>query len=181
MIRIARANDAAVLAAIGYRAWEDKLSVWTHGHDDVDAIRNNARIAYETFTRDYWSAIRVAEEEGTVVGWGAREHPGDVPDHRDNAVSDLWIDPDFQGRGIGTALLTALEDEIRALGFATALLETHARNQSAIAFYKARDYRVKWLSTKYSASLDRDLEKVGMEKAFDGMADGAAQVLRPDA
>jgi ribosomal-protein-alanine N-acetyltransferase len=166
VIRHARANDAATLAAIGYRAWEEKLSVWTHGQDDVGAIRENARIAYETFTRNYWPAILVAEDEGRVVGWGAREHEGDVPDHRDNAISDLWIDPDCQGRSYGTALLAALEDVIRDLGFTTALLETHARNHSAIAFYKARGYRVSWLSTKYSASLDRDIEKVGMEKSL---------------
>jgi ribosomal-protein-alanine N-acetyltransferase len=171
VIRKARADDAATLAAIGYRAWEDKLSVWTEGLSDIGAIRDNARLAYETFTRDYWPAILVSEDQGRIVGWGAREHPGDVLDHRDNAISDLWIDPERQGRGHGTALLAALEDEIGALGFANALLETHARNHSAIAFYKARGYRVSWLSTKYSASLDRDIEKVGMEKELAAKGD----------
>lgn len=166
MIRHARASDAATLAAIGYRAWEEKLTAWAHGQDDVGAICRNALAAFETFTRDHWSAIRVVEAEGRLAGWGAREHPDDVQDHRENAISDLWIDPDCQGRGYGTALLAALEDEIRQGGFDAALLETHARNHAAIAFYKARGYRLSWLSTKYSASLDRDIEKIGMEKTL---------------
>lgn len=164
VIRNARANDAARLAAIGYRAWEDKIAVWSSGQADIAQLRENARAAYERFARDCWTGIRLAEEDGIIVGWGAREHPRDVPEPRTQVVSDLWVDPDHQGKGYGGQLLDTLEAEILAAGLAVVELETHALNHAAIAFYKRRDYSVTWLSTVYSASLDRDIEKVGLRK-----------------
>ena len=177
MIRKARSNDAAVIAAIGYRAWEEKISVWSSGQMDIAQLSRNAKEAYERFVRDCLDGILVAEEGGVVAGWGAREHPRDVPEPRDNVVSDLWVDPDHQGKGHGVRLLDALEAEIRAAGFHTAELETHARNHDAIAFYKRRGYAVIWLSTVYSASLDRDIEKVGLRKELAG--GGVGQVPSP--
>lgn len=168
MIRHARFDDAARLAAIGYHAWEDKLSIWSSGQADIAQLRENARHAYERFSRDCWSGILVAEEGGVIVGWGAREHPRDVPEPRAQVVSDLWVDPDHQGKGYGGRLLDMLEAEILDLGLDIAELETHARNHDAIAFYKRRGYAVTWLSTVYSASLDRDIEKVGLRKQLAG-------------
>jgi len=164
VIRPAKRSDAAKLAEIGYRAWEDRLSVWASGQTNVASLRRNAMDSYLTFTSRSWSLIRVAEEDGIPVGWGAHEDPLDVETARPNAISDLWIDPDFQRRGHGAKLLTCLEDEIVEAGHETAELETHARNHEAIAFYRRYGYTVIWLSTVYSASLDRDIEKVGMSK-----------------
>ena len=171
MIRPARVNDAAKLAEIGYRAWEDRLSVWAAGQSNVAGLRQNAMHAYLTFTQQSWSVIRVADADGVIVGWGAREDPRDVAEARPNAISDLWVDPEFQGRGHGGRLLSFLETEIRESGCETAELETHARNRDAIAFYRRHGYDIRWLSTVYSASLDRDIEKVGLAKRLVEMSE----------
>ncbi|WP_157928864.1 GNAT family N-acetyltransferase [Pararhizobium haloflavum] len=159
MIRPARQDDAAILADVGFRAWQDKLSVWASSPDDAAAIIPNAKAAFASFTRDGWQTILVAQIDGAIVGWGARENG-------DHTISDLWVDPSLQHHGAGSALLIQLENDMVAAGYKVAALETHARNEAAIAFYQRRGYAVKWLSTKYAAGLDRDIEKVGMEKSL---------------
>lgn len=83
-----------------------------------------------------------------------------------NQITDLWVDPEHQGRGVGSALLQALENEIDAAGFETAEIETHARNHRAIDLYKRTGYVVRALSVKYSASLDCDIEKIELTKVL---------------
>lgn len=166
VVRKTKAHEAAAIAAIGFRAWDARLSVWTEGHDNVAAIRENARQAYVTFTHRCWDAILVAQTDEGLIGWGCCEDGRDVPEPRENAISDLWVDPPFQRRGVGQALLAALEAQAAAAGHHCCLLETHARNNAAIAFFRSNGYAVKWLSTKYSVGLDRDIETVGLEKQF---------------
>jgi len=157
VIRNARASETGRLAEIGFAAWEPAVAGWG---EDVAVLSANARQAYETFARDCWSIILVGEVGSIVAGWGAREN-------RRNQISDLWVEPRFQGQGIGSALLHALENEIRAAGFETAEIETHARNARAIELYKRKAYVVRSLSIQYSASLDRDIEKIELTKALD--------------
>ena len=149
------------------RSWESAIHFW---ESNVASMRDRALQAYRDFTRESWAAIVVAEREGVPVGWGAREHS-------DHLISDLWIDPDHQRLGAGNALMDALEADILAAGQAVAMLETHARNHAAIAFYRKRGYEIRWLSTKYSPPLDRDIEKVGMEKRLAGSAEPSVPLV----
>ena len=45
-------------------------------------------------------------------------------------------------RGVGAALLAALEDHARLDGYATAILETRRVNERAVAFYRRHGYAV---------------------------------------
>ena len=99
----------------------------------------------------------VAEDGGRIAGWAAREK-------LDEEITDLWVDPVLQRRGIGTALLAAIEDEMRRSNVETADLQTHARNAPALAFFRNRGYSVNWLSVAYSPKLDRDVESVGLRR-----------------
>lgn len=169
VVRPARSHETALLAEIGFRAWLDKLDVWASGQDDIDTLKRNARDAFSNFAATGWRSVLVAEQEGVVSGWGARESQADGAEFRPQAISDLWIDPQWQRRGLGTALMDTIENDIRDLGYDHAELETHVLNAGAITFYKTRGYAIKWLSTRYSPGLDRDVEKIGLEKAFGAM------------
>ena len=48
----------------------------------------------------------------------------------------MYVAPDERGRGIGRALLAALEEEARRLGLARLVLETGTRQTQAIALYR---------------------------------------------
>jgi putative acetyltransferase len=74
--------------------------------------------------------IWVAEVNGTVVGWGAI---------RGDRLEGLYAEPDFAGRGIGTGLLSLMEELMRGRG----VQAVHAEASSnAVAFYLRRGYEL---------------------------------------
>ncbi|TRL43481.1 GNAT family N-acetyltransferase [Rhizobium straminoryzae] len=152
-IRNAREDEAELLSEIGLRAWEDAM-----GEIGVSPeLRENAQAAFRGFTYGAWLTITVVEEAGTVAGWAAREG-------LDELISDFWIDPAFKRRGLGTALLREIEEQIAAHGHPVARLETHARNVEALRFFEGKGYGVNWLSVVYSPKLDQDVQSVGLSK-----------------
>ncbi|MCF3641393.1 GNAT family N-acetyltransferase [Rhizobium sp. TRM95111] len=153
IVRNARSEDVRTLVEIGMRAWEQAVI----GVADLDVLGANARNAFETFLVNNWLAVTVAERAGQTVGWAAREE-------LDDQISDLWVEPALQRQGIGSRLLSAVEAEMMAAGYEAARLQTHARNEPAVAFFRARGYSVHWLSIVYSPKLDRDIESIGLSR-----------------
>ncbi len=154
-IRSARQDEAAILADVGLRAWEKAMIPV----GETKAMVENARTAFWNFVSSEWLTITVIEQNGDVAGWAAREN-------LDEDITDFWIDPVFQGQGLGTALLEAVEKEIRHLGFEKATLETHAMNREGLHFFEKHGYSVHWLTIAYNPKLDRDIQTVGLTKAF---------------
>jgi ribosomal-protein-alanine N-acetyltransferase len=152
-IRSAKEDDADELAAIGIRAWESAVLGWI----SIDLLRGNTERAFVDFTRQRYLTIDVTEKNGQLTGWAAREN-------FDNHISDLWVDPIWQGQGFGLALLEKLEEEIRAQGYDTVTLETHAQNVKAINFLKSHGYSINWMTAIWSPKLDRDVDTIGMIK-----------------
>lgn len=78
-----------------------------------------------------WSRF-VAEVNGQVVGVvgaGTGEFSGSV------ALTSLWVDPRFRGRGMGTALIQAVEDWARGQKLKQVLLWVTDANKSAEHLY----------------------------------------------
>ncbi|MDS7596854.1 GNAT family N-acetyltransferase [Agrobacterium tumefaciens] len=153
VIRNAREEEAASLAEIGLRAWQQA----TAAIGITTALYDNASVAFANFTRSSWLSITVAEKGGVIAGWAGRER-------FDDKISDFWIDPDFQRRGVGSRLLAEIESQIIEKGFEAAMLETHAQNEPAVAFFRHHGYSIGWLSVSYAPKLDRDVQSVGLQK-----------------
>jgi len=152
-IRQARQEDAAILAAIGFRAWEDAtLAIQIN-----DEIRDNARSAFANFTLNSWHCITIAAVDGVLAGWAAREGANDM-------LSDFWIDPLYQKRGVGGTLLDSIEEQVVAAGYPSVKLESHADNEKALSFFRKHGFEVSWLSMKYARKLDRDVQSIGLRK-----------------
>lgn len=154
-IRKARQDDAEFLTGIGLRAWRKAM---TSVGEAAEMIAN-ARDAFASFTQEGWITITIVETSGIIAGWAARED-------MDETISDFWIDPNFEGQGLGSALLVALEDEMRAQGFSVARLQTHAMNADALNFFEKKGYSVNWLTISYNPKLDRDVQSVGLSKSL---------------
>ncbi len=153
VIRNAHEQEAPHLAAIGLRSWWQATSAL----GITASLQNSAADAFSGFTRSSWLAIRVAEYRGAVAGWAAREY-------FDERLSDFWIDPDFQRRGVATALLADIEARLLERGHDRITLQTHALNVPAIAFFRQNGFGVSWLSVSYAPRLDRDVQSIGLEK-----------------
>jgi [ribosomal protein S18]-alanine N-acetyltransferase len=156
VVRKARPDEGRALGAIGFAAWAaSQFAINDAGRTDRKALLND----FEKFGTEQPEMILVAETKGSLAGWGARED-------RNHQISDLWVAPKFQGQGVGTLLLDALEAEIAALGLGTAEVETLATNTRAIQFYEQRGFVVVWRGEKFSSSLGYAIDKVRMNKSL---------------
>ena len=153
IVRNALEEDVPALVGIGVEAWGQAVS----GVADLQVRRDHARDAFQQFLTNRWLRVSVAEADGLPAGWAAREA-------LDDEITDLWIAPLRQRKGLGSALLAAMEAEIVAAGFEAARLQTHARNVAAVGFFQKHGYAVNWLSVDYSPRLDRDVESVGLRR-----------------
>jgi ribosomal-protein-alanine N-acetyltransferase len=154
-IRKAREDDAELLTEIGMRAWRKAMAAV----GEASGMASNARDAFAHFAEDGWITITVVEKSGVPVGWAARED-------MDETITDFWIDPDFEGQGLGTALLEAVEIDMKAQGWTLARLQTHAMNGDALRFFEKKGYSVNWLTVTYNPKLDRDVQSVGLSKSL---------------
>ncbi len=69
----------------------------------------------------------------------------------------MYVDPSVRGRGIGRALVQALEREARLLGTTNVVLETGTRLAPAIGLYEAIGYARIPLFGEYLSSPDTSL------------------------
>ncbi len=78
----------------------------------------------------------IASSSGKPVGCGAvRRIEG-----RTGEIKRMYVSPDARGRGIGRAVLAALEAEARTLGIARLVLETGLRQGEALALYEGAGF-----------------------------------------
>ncbi|PIC01414.1 GNAT family N-acetyltransferase [Caulobacter sp. X] len=106
-IRLARPEEADRLTRLAMTA---KAS-W--GYDEAFMAMCRAELTLTPEKMNAWT-IWVAECVGEIVGMIALASKG-----LSGEVEDFMVDPDFQGRGLGAALMGALLDECRARGLQT--------------------------------------------------------------
>src|SRR6185436_18708299 len=81
-------------------------------------------------------AFVVAYADGMAVGCGAVRKL----DETTAELKRMYVTPEARGKGIGGAVLRALEAEARALGATRLLLETGIRQKTAEAMYRRAGY-----------------------------------------
>jgi len=86
----------------------------------------------------------VAEEGGIPVGYGFARLAGNEPGVEDRiAVLDiLGVDPAFQGKGIGKALIAGIEEKLRAREFRTLRTEVVWTNHEMVRFFSSMGFLV---------------------------------------
>lgn len=160
ILRRAVAADASRLGEIGLDAWRRSA----FGIDDAGRTAiAKLRAEFVEFCEKKPETILLAAHGAELLGWGAREFS-------DQTVSDLWVAPEAQGRGVGAVLLAALEEAIAMEGFDHAELETYAGNAGAVRFYSRQGYEPIWRGMKFSASLNYDLDKIRLRKMLPAVA-----------
>lgn len=99
-------------------------------------------------------AILVAARGPQVVGFS----------YRDRAmIEDLWIDPSFQGAGLGRRLLRAQIEAIAAAGYRTASLECLEVNVRARRFYEREGWRPVYRYARASPFFHGDIPRIRFE------------------
>jgi putative acetyltransferase len=90
----------------------------------------------------------VAMEDGKILGYGDWK-PGS------NEFAGIYIDPEAQGKGVGSALFDAIEADARAAGAprlwanatknARTFYEKHGFSEEGEGYYQAGDYHIRTL------------------------------------
>lgn len=144
-----------MVGVVGFAAWAASNAFEDSYRDS--AVTDRVKHEFAIFPDETTGEIFVAELDGGIVGWSAREN---VP----NYISDLWVHPDHQGKGIGKALLLHLCELMKGEGLETARLDTHAKNSGAIRLYERCGFKIIWHGIEFSKSMGVPLEKVHLQK-----------------
>ncbi len=119
-IRPARPDEAPALSALAMRS----KAHWGYSEGFMESCR--ASLTIEPDHCD-GSSLLVAKRDGQLVGF-ARV----VGSPADGELSDLWVDPDAMGHGVGRTLFKAITQQARQLGFRRLRIDS---DPNAEAFY----------------------------------------------
>jgi GNAT superfamily N-acetyltransferase len=124
----ARSEEARDLVA-AYLAEIEK----TFGYDSTRAVP----VTDDDFDPPNGVFLVVRDQGGAAVGCGAvRLLAADTAE-----VKRMWVSPIVRGRGVGWALLEALEAAAAGLGATSGVLDTNATLTSALALYRAAGWQ----------------------------------------
>lgn len=153
ILRNAIAADIEPLGLVGYAAWCEGLKplLPEEVHHKVSPTD------FAELVRDLPHEVLVAELDGVPVALGATELG-------DDEISDLWVSPGHAGKGLGTALLAAMEAVILARGHDGARIQVMTRNTRAFGLYRHRGYIVTWQGMQWNSMLGIDTEKTHLRK-----------------
>ncbi len=144
VIRPVRPTDASGIARVQVDAWRDAYvgllpDDLLIGMSEVRAAQRWARIIQtETDPRRFSVATCERKVVGFCQGGPVRSDSGlESVAVGTGEIYVLYVDPNFQGNGIGTALFFAVADHLRDLGFRSARLLTLSGNRGAQGFYES--------------------------------------------
>jgi ribosomal protein S18 acetylase RimI-like enzyme len=125
-VRPARADDADRLLAIDRATWSRESS-------PAPAPSQGPFFNERTQPEN----VLVAELDGDVAGWGKIDHPTELASSEHVwHVFGLAVDPAFEGRGVGRALMEALMAMARERGGSRMTLRVFATNPRALRLYE---------------------------------------------
>lgn len=159
VIRDARADDAEAIAAIYNQGIEDRVAT----------LETQPRTAAE---RASWMAAKsqrhpvlvATEPEGTVVGWGSLNQFNARPAYDHVVDFSIYVGREQRGRGIGDALLGALEDRARALGYHKMVLAAFPTNAPGMRLYQRHGFITVGIFREQGRLDDYWVDVVAMEK-----------------
>ncbi|PCS15859.1 hypothetical protein RU92_GL001187 [Lactococcus cremoris subsp. tructae] len=136
MIRDAKLSDLSVLTELS--------KVLGYEKSDEEMLSNLIEVLADE------NILLVAEIDGTVVGYVEGSIYRSILVPRGVRVMGIAVLPDFQDKGIGGELLTALENQVRDRGFAMISLTSGEARHLAHEFYLKHGYAADHLQMKFA-------------------------------
>lgn len=134
-LRTATSDDRDAIVAVFLACWRESYA-GVLPSAAIDAMTNER-------AQDLWTRVLAADDAAVLVA----EHGGIVqgvtrfaPEPGGGAVHSLYVSPMARGLGLGTRLLDAAYDALRADGAESVALWVFAANAPSIAFYRGRGW-----------------------------------------
>jgi ribosomal-protein-alanine N-acetyltransferase len=153
VIRPARRLDGPEIGRVGHAAWLKGIGV----HVGPEAHARITPATFALFATVHRGEIVVAEVGGAVAGFAGTELG-------DNYISDVWVSPDHEGRGVATALIAAVEKVIAGRGFDCFEIEVLSANERALRLYRHLGYETVWEGSRDDPALALELPKTRLRK-----------------
>lgn len=157
-IRKAKKDDVAALLTIYNQGIEDRIATLETELKDL------------TYMHSWFAAhqgryvVLVAETKGEVVGWAALNPYSQRAAYRGVAELSIYIARPYRGKGIGSLLLTHLEEAARANQFHKIVLFTFPTNTLGQGLYTKMGYRKVGLFEKQGILDGKFVDVLAMEK-----------------
>ena len=135
MIRAARSSDAGRIAQI----WNRVIRATTHTFTNVEKLRED--VAAMIAGLDARDAFLVAEAGGQVQGFCLSGPFRAGPGYASVRETSIYLAENAQGRGLGRALFTRCEEELRARGAHVLVAAVSGENDVAQAFHAAMGFQ----------------------------------------
>jgi phosphinothricin acetyltransferase len=134
-IRTARIEDASAIARIYNQGIEDRVATLE------TFLRSPEERAEWLAARDARHPVIVAVDGGgTVLGWASLNAFNPRPAYDHVADFSVYVGREHRGRGIGDALLGALEERARTLGYHKLVLAAFPTNAPGMRLYERHGF-----------------------------------------
>jgi L-amino acid N-acyltransferase YncA len=133
MVRAARADDAAAVAAIYNAGIRERSSTFETREREAAEIAD--RIASE-------AVFLVVEVDGRVAGFAATSPYSGRAAYAGIAECSVYVDAHLRGRGLGTELLAALAAQAEGRGFHKLVGKLFATNEASTRLVAGGGFRV---------------------------------------
>ena len=161
LIRDATRDDAAAIARIYNQGIEDRVAT----------LETTQRSAEE---RAEWMAAKsprhpvlvAVDDAGAVLGWGSLNAFNPRPAYDHVVDFSLYVSREQRGRGIGDALLGALEERGRALGYHKMVLAAFPTNVPGMRLYERHGFKTVGVYHEQGQLDGRWIDVIVMEKLF---------------
>jgi diamine N-acetyltransferase len=162
IIRQAEKSDARALSELAIATYSAAFGQ-SFSPDDLDAhLREN--LSEECFERflgeDVFLLAAIEERVVGFVQFGAVTMPVEAASRTDRELRRLYVHADVQGRGIGTALMTAALAHPQLAGARSIYLDVWERNEGAQRFYRRYGFAAigtRAFAVASGAATDRDV------------------------
>ena len=158
-IRDAESADAEAIARIYNQGIEDRLATL-----ETELRTAGERAQWMAAKSDRHPALVAIDADGTVVGWGSLNQFNPRPAYAHVADFSVYVDRDQRGRGIGDALLGALEARARSLEYHKLVLAAFPTNGPGMRLYERHGFRAVGVYKEQGRLDDRWVDVIIMEK-----------------
>ncbi len=135
-VRAARPEDVPAITRIYNAGIEDRLATLeTEPRDEAE------RAAWLAARSERHPVLVAANEAGEAIGWGSINPFNPRPAYRHVADFSIYVDREARGQGVGSALLPALIETARGLGYHKLVLAGFPFNAPGVALYRKFGFR----------------------------------------
>jgi L-amino acid N-acyltransferase YncA len=161
VLRRARPDDASAIAAI----YNDSVLNSTATFDTVSRSEDAQRDWLDS--HDARHPVLVAEVENAVVAWASLSPWSDRCAYERTAEASIYVEREWQGRGIGRSLLRRLLEDGRAANLHTVLARVAEGNEASLRLFEAMGFRRVGTMHEVGRKFDRFVDVHLLERILD--------------